>query len=402
MLQHKPDAREDVYFVLTSFAHVIIAVLFGFLLDPVHFPTLLVFTFAITSKAFALFVGENDRFFVHLRWASVPLAALSLFILLFLPPIDAVLGVAVMVLYLNYPRLIKAREKSPLDIIFHGLRYSILFWLGYSGTLTIVSATGILVVFLFGVTGELLVGLRNQGQWRTTAWRLGTASTVRIVNILTFGLIVLASALFSQEVNFPLLIAGIGVPIPLLVGVVLALFIMRPVSHKRSAQAPLSVRRREVVVISLVALVLITTPLLTRVDLERSLPQSNYTITVGMQTFVTGENPWEVQWIIFNYHDPRNFYYVLLHTDGTLELARYINGTAHTYLQTVRTGLSPFVWHRFQITVVGGELTVSIDGKPYMTSPIVDPGGDVVISQFFPHPSFWVERVTELQVSSAT
>ena len=51
-MQHKPDAREDVYFVLTSFAHVIIAVLFGFLLDPVHFPTLAVFTFAISSKAF--------------------------------------------------------------------------------------------------------------------------------------------------------------------------------------------------------------------------------------------------------------------------------------------------------------------------------------------------------------
>ncbi|MDA4112974.1 MAG: UbiA family prenyltransferase [Thaumarchaeota archaeon] len=401
-MQHKPDAREDVYFVLTSFAHVIIAVLFGFLLNPVHFPTVLVFTFAITSKAFALFVGENERFFVHLRWASVPLAALSLVILLFLPPIDAVLGAAVMVLYLNYPRLIKAREKSPLDIAFHGLRYALLFWLGFNGALTIVSATGVLVVFLFGVTGELLVGLRNQGKWTTTAWRLGTTSTVRITNILTFVLMVLASALFSQEVNFPLFIAGIAVPIPLLVGVVLALFIMRPISHKRSVQAPLAVRRREVLVIALVALVLVSTPLFTRVDLVKTLPHPNYTITVGMQTFVTGENPWEVQWIVFNYHDPRNFYYVLLHTDGTLELASYVNGTAHTYMKTVQTGLSPFVWHQYQITVVDGQLTVSIDGKQYLTFAVEDPGGEVMISEFFPHQSFWVERVTELQVSTAT
>ena len=148
-MQHKPDAREDVYFVLTSFAHVIITVLFGFLLNPVHFPTVLVITFAISSKAFALFAGENDRFFVHLRWASVPLAALSLVILPFLPPIDAVIGAVVMVLYLNYPHLVKAREKSPLDVIFHGLRYALLFWLGYNGPLTLAGATGVLVVFLF-------------------------------------------------------------------------------------------------------------------------------------------------------------------------------------------------------------------------------------------------------------
>ena len=400
-MQHRPDAREDVYFVLTSFAHVIITVLFGVLLNPAQFPALVIIAFAVSSKAFALFAGENERFFSHMRWAALPLAGLSVVLLLFLPPLDIALGAAVMLLYVNYPRMIKAREKSPLDVIFHGLRYALLFWLGYGGFATLASATAVAVVFLFGVSGELLVGLRNQGIWRTTASVLGTATTVRVVNALTFLLMVLASIVFSQEVNFPLLVGPVAVPIPLIVGVLLALFIMRPVSLGRSLIAPLSVRRRELVAIALVALVLVSTPALTRVNLEQPAPGPSYTVTAGMQTFVTGPNPWDGQWIIFNYQNPQNFYYVLLHTDGTLELARDANGTHDANLDDVQTGLSPFVWHRYQIAVVGGVAAISIDGKVYESAQVGATGGEVLISQSFPHLNLWVVRVTELQVSVA-
>jgi len=399
-LQHKPDAREDVYFVLTSFAHVIITVLFGVLLNPGQFPALTILAFAVSSKAFALFAGENERFFTHLRWAALPLAALSVAMLLFLPPVDILLGAAVMLLYLNYPRLIRAREKSPFDILFHGLRYALLFWLGYGGRVTLASATALSVVFLFGVAGELLVGLRSQGSWRTTASILGAAATVRIVNVLTFVLMVLGSLVFAQEVNFPLVLGPVAVPIPLIIGALVALFIMRPVALGRSRHAPLSVRRREIVAIVLVALVVVSTPALTRVDLEHQLPGPSYSVTVGMQTFVTGPDPWDGQWIIFNYQNSRNFYYVLLHTDGTLELAREVNGTRETNLKDVQTGLSPFVWHSYQIAVVGGEATVSIDGRAYESVSVASPGGEVLISETFPHTSLWVVRVTELQVSA--
>ncbi|MGD0637090.1 MAG: hypothetical protein ABSA72_03505 [Nitrososphaerales archaeon] len=400
-MQHRPDAREDLYFVLTSFAHVIITVLFGVLLDPAQFPALVIITFAVSSKAFALFAGENERFFSHMRWAALPLAALSVVLLFLLPPLDIVLGAAVMLLYVNYPRLIRARERSPLDVIFHGLRYALLFWLGYGGSATLASATAVTVVFLFGVSGELLVGLRNQGTWRTTASVLGTASTVRIVNILTFLLMVLASLVFSEEVNFPLVVGPVAIPIPLIVGALLALFIMRPVSLGRSLLAPLSVRRRELVAIALVVLVLVSTPALTRVNFEKSAPGPGYSVTVGMQTFVTGPNPWDGQWIIFNYQNPQNFCYVLLHTDGTLELAREANGTRYANLDDVQTGLSPFVWHSYQITVVGGVATISIDGRAYESAQVGAVGGEVLISQSLPHPSLWVVRVTEFQVTAA-
>lgn len=399
-MQHIPDAREDVYFVLTSFAHVVIAVLFGVLLDPSRFPALLVITFAISSKAFALFVGENERFFTHVRWAALPLAALSLVILAFLPPVEIVLGAIVMLLYLNYPRLIRAREKSPLDVLFHGLRYAILFWLGYAGALTVAALSGILVVFLFGVSGELLVGLRSRENWRTTASLLGRASTVRIVNLLTFLLIFFGSLLFSQEVDFPLMLGGVGVPIPLIVGILIGLFLMRPISLGRSFHAPLSVRRREVVAIALVALIIISTPLLTRVNVEQSLPRSDYTITVGMQTFVTGPNSWDGQWIVFNYQNSKNFYYVLMHTDGTLELARYVNGTKESYLAVAQTGLSPFVYHSYEISVLNGEVTVSVDGKKYLSAQISNPGGEFIISQSTPNANLWVVRVSGPQINA--
>lgn len=399
-MQHRPDAREDVYFVLTSLAHVVIAVLFGVLLNPTQFPALLVLSFAVSSKLFALFAGENERFFAHLRWVAWPLAALSLIILSQLPATDIVLGLILMLLYLNYPRLIKARERSPLDILFHGTRYAILFWLGYSGALSVAGAAGATVVFLFGVSGELLVGLRSDGRWRTTASILGTASTVRVVNLLSFLLIVMASLLFSQEVDFPLIVAGVSVPIPLIVGVVLALFIMWPVRRTRSRLAPLSVRRREIVAIALVAMIIVGFPAAFRVDLSRTASQPDYTVTVGMQTIVAGPNPWSVQWIVFNLQNSRNYYYVLLHTDGTLELGREVNGTREAHLDEASTGLSPFAWHLFQITVSDGQVTIYIDGKAYISASIVGAAGTVMISQSFPKTNLWVVRVTEFEVSS--
>jgi hypothetical protein len=408
-LQNHPDAREDFYFVLTSLAHVVATILFGMLLNLHQFPGPLIIAFAVTSKAFALFAGENERFFAHLRWAALPLAALSLVFLAFLPPLDWVLGGAVMLLYVNYPRLLKAREKSPLDVLFHGSRYAILFWLGYGGAPTATSEVGLAVVFLFGVSGELLVGLRSNANWKTTASIIGITSTVRLVNALAFTLILLASFIVSQVIDFPLMVGEIAIPIPLIFGLGIAIFITRPVSRGRSWSAPLSVRRREVIVIAFIALLLIGVPLATRVNLSEAVPTANYRVDVTMQTFATGPHSWEGQWIIFDYQNSRNYYYVFLHTDGSLELSRYVNGTAQTHLAYVQTSLSPFNRQQYQITVDNGTIQISLDGRQYVSaplgrqsigSPLGQLGGQVKISQSFPHQNFWVVSVSELSVSS--
>lgn len=401
-MQNQPDGREDVYFVLTSLAHVVATILFGELLNLPQFPGLLVIAFAVSSKSFALFAGENERFFKHLRWAALPLGALSLGILIFLPPVDAILGVAIMLLYISYPRLLKARERSPLDILFHGSRYALLFWLGYGGGVTAASAAGASVVFLFGVAGELLVGLRSNGKWKTTASIIGVTNTVRLVYVLAFALILLASFLVSQVIDFPLEVGHVGIPFPLLMGVVIAIFITRPVSRGRSWSAPLSVRRREVLVIAVVILLFVGVPLVTRVDLSATASAPNYTATVAMQTYVDGPHSWDGQWIIFNYQGPGNYYYILLHTDGNLEVSRYVNGTNQQHLAYVQTGLSPFDRHVYQITVDDGRLQVAIDGDQYISLPIGAQGGQVTVSQSFPRQNFWVVSVTEFKVSAIT
>jgi hypothetical protein len=68
--------------------------------------------FALASKAFALAVGENEGVLTKARWAPLPLALLSL--LLQLPPLlEMGLGIAIVLLYLTYPALIRARERPP-------------------------------------------------------------------------------------------------------------------------------------------------------------------------------------------------------------------------------------------------------------------------------------------------
>lgn len=403
-LQSKPDAREDVYFVLTSLAHVAVTVVFGMFLNLPRFeyPGPLIILFAVASKSFALFAGENERFFAHVRWAAIPLAVVSLVILAFLPPLDWLLGGVVMLLYWNYPRALRAREKSPLDVLFHGGRYSILFWMGYSGQVAPVALIGASLVFLFGVSGELLVGLRTRTNWKTTASRLGTARTVRLVNVAAFLLIVLGSLIFSSVIDFPLMVGGFGIPVPLLVGICVAAFIVRPVSHRKSTAAPLSVRRREVLVLALVGLVILGLPLGARVDISQNTPGANYRVNVTMQLIATGPHTWDGQWIVFDYQNPENYYYVLLHTNGNLELSRYVNGTTQSDLAYVQTGLSPFASQDYQITVDGGTVQVSIDGHQYINSPVQDSGGAVLVSQFSPKTNYWVVYVSSFSVTSVS
>jgi hypothetical protein len=357
--------------------------------------------FAVCSKIFALVIGENKRLFAHSRWAALPLAVLSLLTLLLLSPPEAVMGVIVMLLYLSYPQLIRAREKSPLDVLFHGTRYAFLFWMGYYGGLSLLGITAVSMVFLFGVAGELLVGLKSDPEWRTTASRLGTQATVRIVNLLIPALIVLGSFLFSLEVNFPLLVGAVAVPVPLLFGIAVAAFVTLPISLGKSHHAPISVRKRELIALLICMMVVVGVPLGTRVDLSQSTPQPNYTVNVGMQTFVTGPHVWDGQWIIFNYSNKQNFYYILLYTNGTLELGGYVNGTHEGHLQRTSTNYSPFRWHDYQISVVNGEASISIDGSQVMRAPIQNPVGEAMVTQTFPGTNIWVVTVSQFQVSAA-
>ncbi len=87
------------------------------------------------------------------------------------------------------------------------------------------------------------------------------------------------------------MIGSFGIPVPFLIGLVIAIFITQPVTHHKSRSAPLSVRRREVLVLVVLGLLLIGVPLGTRVNIVQAAPSTNYQVNVVMQTIVTGPQP---------------------------------------------------------------------------------------------------------------
>ena len=95
--------------------------------------------------------------------------------------------------------------------------------------------------------------------------------------------------------------------------------------------------------------IFVAIPLSTRVNLTGTAQGPDYTVKVGMQTIVTGPRTSDGQWITFNYGGPNDYYYLLLHTDGVLELSRDANGTFYKHLDDVQTDPpSPFNWHEYR------------------------------------------------------
>jgi hypothetical protein len=215
--------------------------------------------FALASKAFALAVGENEGVLTKARWAPLPLALLSL--LLLLPPLlEMGLGIAIVLLYLTYPALIRARERPPLDILYHGSRYALLFLFGHAGQpFTDLTLRGVLLLFLFGVSGELLAGLgASRPVVGGTASLLGPRLTRLLVATLVFTATLLGGLLFSHLFDLPPPV-GMSLPVPLILSLPLALYISRPVVRGVASPGGV-VRRRELVLSTLMVVAILPVP----------------------------------------------------------------------------------------------------------------------------------------------
>ena len=91
----------------------------------------------------------------------------------------------------------------------------------------------------------------------------------------------------------------------------------------------------------------------------------NYVVQLNVRTIIAGPERRDVAFIKFRYSDNANHYCILLHRDGVLELTKVI-ASEKTFLKNVRTSLSPFDWHRFEITVEGSSIIVSVDDIKYL------------------------------------
>jgi hypothetical protein len=149
------------------------------------------------------------------------------------------LGIAIVLLYLTYPALIRARERPPLDILYHGSRYALLF--------------------LFGVSGELLAGLgASRPVVGGTASLLGPRPTRLLVATLVFTATLLGGLLFSHLFDLPPPV-GMSLPVPLILSLPLALYISRPVVRGVASPGGV-VRRRELVLSTLMVVAILPVP----------------------------------------------------------------------------------------------------------------------------------------------
>ena len=93
---------------------------------------------------------------------------------------------------------------------------------------------------------------------------------------------------------------------------------------------------------------------------------SDRTVTVRAITITAGSNAYNTAWIGGKYVDSSNSIIMILHTDGKVELQFKQNGVQSSYT-TGSTGLSPFVWHTFQMVFSGNTVSAYVDGTLYLT-----------------------------------
>src|SRR5438094_6090240 len=93
---------------------------------------------------------------------------------------------------------------------------------------------------------------------------------------------------------------------------------------------------------------------------------SDRTVTVRAITITAGSNAYNTAWIGGKYVDSSNSIIMILHTDGKVELQFKQNGVQSSYT-TGSTGLSPFVWHTFQMVFSGNTVNAYVDGTLYLT-----------------------------------
>jgi hypothetical protein len=91
-----------------------------------------------------------------------------------------------------------------------------------------------------------------------------------------------------------------------------------------------------------------------------------YSFSVKVTTVIAGRNSWEVPWIWFAFKDEKNSYYLLLHSNGVLELSRITNGVRIVGLAFVNTSLTPFEGHIFEVNVKNTKVEVYVDNVQYV------------------------------------
>jgi len=364
------DARTRLVSWVSSIAHVLLAVLAGYLISDFISGRLamspLVFVFAGVSKLLAVMFTEDKNSSRKRRVYAAVALALLFPLLLGLTTFEVVVGALILMLYSLYPLV---DGKAPFDVIHHVLRYVLIFILGY-GTQAFLNETALLAisaVALFSVAGEFLAGLgKNNGNDKSAAFLLGIKRSLVVVVSSVFVASLLVAFVLNALFEFPILVNGTFIPFYIVPVVAVDLFLtVHLVRTPKGERLDLFhlMRRKELLVILVSALLILVVIQTERMGTVVAVNSRDYSVDVGMRTFIGGPHDYDVPWIVFDYVNSSNYYYVVFHKCGVLELSQVINGQVDRYESSVKTGLTPFQWHSFRIFLNETTAVVSLDGE---------------------------------------
>jgi hypothetical protein len=158
-------------------------------------------------------------------------------------------------------------------------------------------------------------------------------------------------------------------------------------------------RRKELIALLIASLLILTIFQTGRISAAVTVDSRNYSFDVSIRTFIAGSHGWDVPWIVFDYVNADNYYYVVFHTNGILELSQKINGQTLYYESSVKTQLTPFQWNDFHIVLNETTVTVGLDGEYQVSTTrhsVSDPSG-ITISVVHP-TGFWITCAYSINV----
>ncbi len=313
----------------------------------------------------------------------------SIFLLSLLPSKIVPLGVISLIIDFTYSWGVRARLRPILDILYHGAHCAIPFIMVYALYIPF-DGTGLLVaviIWIGGAVSELMREVRNydfdRTYGKTTVVMLGVRKSLVLCLVLMFAWLSLIGMASERIFFFPLKFFGFIVPIQYLVLPPLSLFILMPIIkgiRNGSYQTDTRVRFRKKAIYVLLILVSISVAVFAYSSKRvyyRDIGWENYVIGLDVRTVISGPDSWSVAFIRFRHLDEANHYYLLMDRNGVLELTKVV-GSEKTFLRFVKTDLSPFDWHSFEIKQYRNSINVSVDGVLYMEVEDGSPSNGVV------------------------
>ena len=389
----------------SSIVHVFWTVLFGYLVSSRLAISPLVFVFVVMSKLFSMMFAEDRDASKKTRvYSTIALASL-IPLLIILTPFEIIIGVLILLIYSIYPI---CSGKAPFDAMHHATRYILIFILGY-GSLRLFNATallGMLAIVLFSFAGELLAGLgRNNDSGKSVATFLGVKKSLTTIILLIFIASVMMSFIFNYLFEFPIQINKIFIPFYIIPALATDLYIARPLIKARSEKRvdPFHlIRKKEVIVIGVILLLILVMFQTGRTSTQMAVTSRDFSFDVHIRTIIAGTYSWDVPWIVFDYTNEDNYYYVVFHTNGVLELSQKIDGQYLRYVSSVKTQLTPFQWNTFHIVLNETTVMVRLDGEYQVTTPrrLEPDTSSVIISPTMPNPSgVWIACVYTININ---